>query len=272
MNLLMTRQFNGLQFDCYQDDNQNSSDNQFWATREQIGRLLGYANPEISVANIHNRNKERLDKFSTLINLIRVEGNRSVTREVTVYSFKGLLEICRFSNKPKANDVMDFLWNIADEIRKHGMYVTPQAAEQILNDPDVFIRVLQELKNEREKVKALADKIETDKPKVIFAESVEASKNSILIRELAKLLRQNGYIVGQNRLFAELRERGYLMKTGSDYNMPTQKSMELGLMEILERTINRGEGQILVKRTPKITGKGQIYFVNMFLTQSGKRD
>ena len=272
MNLLMTRQFNGLQFDCYQDEQQQGSDNQFWATREQIGRLLGYAEPDIAIGKIHNRNKERLDKFSTLTRMVKVEGNRTVTREVTVYSFKGLLEICRFSNRPNADSVMDFIWEVADEIRKHGMYVTPQAAEQILKDPDVFIRVLQELKNEREKAKALSEQIEMNKPKVIFAESVETSKNSILIRELAKLLRQNGYIVGQNRLFAELRERGYLMKCGSDYNMPTQKSMELGLMEILERTINRGEGQILVKRTPKITGKGQIYFVNMFLTQSGKRD
>ena len=269
MNLLMTRQFNGLQFDCYQDENQNSSDNEFWATREQIGLALGYANPRESIKNIHSRNKERLDKFSRGAQIDTPSGGTQMT---TVYNFKGLLEICRFSNQPNANAVMDFIWEVSDEIRKHGMYVTPQAAEQILNDPDVFIRVLQELKSEREKAKALADKIETDKPKVIFAESVEASKNSILIRELAKLLRQNGYIVGQNRLFAELRERGYLMKTGSDYNMPTQKSMELGLMEILERTINRGEGQILVKRTPKITGKGQIYFVNMFLTQSGKRD
>lgn len=272
MNLLMTRQFNGLQFDCYQDDNQNSSDNQFWATREQIGRLLGYSDPMRAIAHIHERNQARLDKFSSVVKLSTLEGSRTVTREVTVYNFKGLLEICRFSNQPNANAVMDFIWEVADEIRRHGMYVTPQTAEQILNDPDVFIRVLQELKSEREKAKALSDKIETDKPKVIFAESVEASKNSILIRELAKLLHQNGYIVGQNRLFAELRERGYLMKTGSDYNMPTQKSMELGLMEILERTINRGEGQILVKRTPKITGKGQVYFVNMFLTQSGKRD
>ena len=269
MNLLMTRRFNGLRFDCYQDDNQQDSDNQFWATREQIGRLLGYADPKDAIAKIHSRNKKRLDKFSREGQIVHPSGGTQMT---TVYSFKGLLEICRFSNKPKANDVMDFLWNIADEIRKHGMYVTPQTAEQILNDPDVFIRVLQELKSEREKAKALSEQIKADKPKVIFADSVEASKNSILIRELAKLLRQNGYIVGQNRLFAELRERGYLMKTGSDYNMPTQKSMELGLMEILERTINRGEGQILVKRTPKITGKGQIYFVNMFLTQSGKRD
>ena len=265
MNLLMTRNFNGLQFDCYQDENQNGSDNQFWATREQIGRLLGYSDPDASIRNIHSRNKKRLDKFSTCINSIRVEGNRTVTREVTVYSFKGLLEICRFSNQPNADSVMDFIWNIADEIRTKGMYITPAKMQEIVQNPDVWINVLQALKSEQQKVKALTEQAEADKPKVVFAESVEASPDSILVRDLAKKLRQNGFIIGGNRLFAELRERGFLMKCGSDYNMPTQKSMELGLMEILTRTINRGNGEVKICQTPKITGKGQVYFMNLFL-------
>lgn len=268
MNLLMTRQFNGLQFDCYQDEQQQGSDNQFWATREQIGRLLGYAEPDIAIGKIHNRNKERLDKFSTLTRMVKVEGNRTVTREVTVYSFKGLLEICRFSNRPNADSVMDFIWNIADEIRTKGMYITPSKMQEIMQNPDVWINVLQALKAEQQKVKALTEQAEKDKPKVVFAESVETSKSSILIRELAKLLRQNGCIVGQNRLFAELRDRGFLMKCGSDYNMPTQKSMELGLMEIKTTSINRGDGEIRTYRTPKITGKGQVYFINLFLGNS----
>lgn len=177
----------------------------------------------------------------------------------TVYNFKGLLESCRFSNQPKADAVMDFLWNVANEIRRNGIYITPAKMQEVMEDPDVWIQVLQALKNEQMKVKALQAQSEADRPKVLFAESVEASTSSILIRELAKLLRQNGYPIGQNRLFEELRNRGYLIKCGSDYNMPTQKSMELGLMEILERSINRGEGEIQICKTPKITGKGQVY-------------
>ena len=147
--------------------------------------------------------------------------------------------------------------------------MTPAKMQEVMKDPDVWIQVLQALKGEQQKVKALEAQAEQNKPKVIFAESVEASKGSILIRELAKLLRQNGYITGEKRLFVELRERGYLIKCGSDYNMPTQKSMELGLMEVLTRTVNRGEGEIKLCKTPKITGKGQVYFVNLFL---GKKD
>ena len=118
MKLLMTKNFNGIQLDCYKADNANDD---FWATREQIGRLLEYSNPGISIGNIHNRNKERLDKFSRVNQIDLPSGG---TQNVTVYNFKGLLEICRYSNQPKANAVMDFLWEIADEIRRTGYYST----------------------------------------------------------------------------------------------------------------------------------------------------
>ena len=120
--LLKTADFNGIGLDCYKGDDES----EFWATREQIGRLLGYKNPMHAIKDIHVRNKERLDKFSTGLILRQVEGNRTVTREIIVYNFKGLLEICRYSNQPKANAVIDFLWEIADDIRKHGMYLSPQ--------------------------------------------------------------------------------------------------------------------------------------------------
>ena len=103
MDLLMTRSFNGVQLDCYRADNANDV---FWVTRGQIGRLLEYGNPDTAIKNIHIRNADRLDKFSTQLKLSQVEGNRMVTREVIVYNFKGLLEICRYSNQPKANAVM----------------------------------------------------------------------------------------------------------------------------------------------------------------------
>ena len=118
------------------------------------------------------------------------------------------------------------------------------------------------------RIKALEAKTEADRPKVLFADSVTASKSSILVGEMAKLLKQNGVHTGQNRLFEILREKGFLIKRqGSDYNMPTQKSMEMGLFEIKETVINHSDGHTSVNKTPKVTGKGQQYFVNMFLGQ-----
>ena len=119
MELLTTKAFNGVTLDCYKADNEGDG---FWATREQIGQLLEYENPRVSVANIHNRNKERLDKFSTVIKLITEAGER----EAVIYNFKGFLEICRFSNQPKADAVIDFAWNVMDEIRKTGNFSLKQ--------------------------------------------------------------------------------------------------------------------------------------------------
>ena len=107
--------------------------------------------------------------------------------------------------------------------------------------------------------------IEADKPLVLFAKSVSVSNSSILVGELAKLLKQNGVDMGQNRLFEWLRANGYLIRReGTDYNMPTQYSMELGLFEIKETAITRSDGRVTISKTPKVTGKGQIYFVNKF--------
>ena len=122
MDLLTTRNFNGVEFNCYGADGSNDGD--FWATREQIGQLLGYENPNNSITQIHRRNKDRLDKFSTSYEVSQVEGSRIVTRKSTLYNFRGLLEICRYSNQPAANAVIDFLWDVADDIRKHGMYMS----------------------------------------------------------------------------------------------------------------------------------------------------
>jgi anti-repressor protein len=113
------------------------------------------------------------------------------------------------------------------------------------------------------------EKIEEDKPKVLFAEAVDSSVNSILISDLAKLIKQNGVDIGQNRLYSWMRENGYLIKRrGSDYNSPTQKSMEAGWFEIKERTVTKPDGQIIVTKTPKVTGRGQQYFVNKFLAST----
>lgn len=110
--------------------------------------------------------------------------------------------------------------------------------------------------------------LEEQKPKVIFANSVETAKTSILVGELAKIIKQNGYDIGQNRFFEWLRNNNYLIsRKGTDYNMPTQKAMELGLFEIKETSITHADGHISVNKTPKVTGKGQVYFVNKFLKE-----
>lgn len=123
-------------------------------------------------------------------------------------------------------------------------------------------RKLDDLKNVNLTLEA---KIKEDKPKVIFAEAVETAKTSILVGELAKILKQNGVATGQKRLFEWLRSNGYLIKGGSDKNMPTQRSMELGLFEIKETAVAHSDGHTTVQKTPKVTGKGQQYFINKFL-------
>ena len=118
------------------------------------------------------------------------------------------------------------------------------------------------------KVHKLEAQIEADKPKVLFADAVSASHTSILVGDLAKLISQNGYKIGGNRLFVWLRENGYLIKRkGSDWNMPTQRSMEMKLFEIKETNVQHADGHITVNKTPKVTGKGQQYFINKFLNQ-----
>lgn len=142
--------------------------------------------------------------------------------------------------------------------------------EKDYNSPEkIMARALriaeQELSNLKITVTEQAKRIEESRPKVLFAESVSASDTSILIGDLAKLLKQNGYDTGQKRLFEELRQRGLLMKAGSSKNLPTQKAMELGLFEVKESTINNPDGSVRVTKTTKVTGKGQVYFVNLFL-------
>lgn len=170
------------------------------------------------------------------------------------------------SDKPKAKPFRKWVTaEVLPSIRKHGGYLTPQKIEEVLLNPDTIIRLATDLKTEQEKVKALKVKVEQDKPLVAFANAVSVSNTSILVGELAKLLRQNGVNMGQNRLFDWMRKNGYLIsRKGSDYNMPTQRSMERGWFEIKETTISHSNGNTSISKTVKVTGKGQIYFINLF--------
>ena len=180
----------------------------------------------------------------------------------------------RLAMKAKNKAAEAFQAKIADEvipsIRKHGAYMTPETLEAAILNPDTMIKLCTALKEEQDKRKALESKVNQDAPKVLFADAVAASHTSILIGELAKILRQNGVNIGQNRLFAVLRADEFLIsRKGSDYNLPTQKSMDAGLMEIKETTIANPDGSIKITKTPKVTGKGQIYFTRRFM-EAGK--
>jgi anti-repressor protein len=153
---------------------------------------------------------------------------------------------------------------VVPNLRKFGGHLTASKIEEVLTDPDTLIRLATNLKAERLKRAALEAQAAADRPKVIFADAVDASPTSILVGDLAKLLHQNGVAVGQNRLFAWMRDNGYLMKQGESRNMPTQYGMELGLFEVKERTINNPDGSIRITKTTKVTGKGQVYFVSKF--------
>lgn len=177
----------------------------------------------------------------------------------------------RLAMKAKNEVAEKFQAKVADEIipsiRKHGGYI---AGQESLSDEELLERailVAQRKIAERDRIiEQQKKKIEEDKPKVMFADAVAASHTSILVGDLAKLIQQNGIKMGSRRLFAWMRENGYLIRrSGSDWNLPTQRSMELGLFEVKESTISLPDGSVRMNRTTKVTGKGQQYFLNKFL-------
>lgn len=175
-----------------------------------------------------------------------------------IISEPGLYRIVMKSRKPEAKEFQRWVTHeVLPSIRKHGAYMTQQTLDKALTSPDFLIQLATKLKEEQEKVKEL-------EPKARFADAVAASDGTCLIGELAKMLRQNGLGIGQNRLFAKLREDGYLGKTGSNRNVPTQKAMDLGLFRIKETAITHSDGHVTINRTAKVTGKGQTYFVDHY--------
>lgn len=175
------------------------------------------------------------------------------------------------SKLPSAEEFESWVFDeVLPSLRKHGAYMTDDTIEKALTEPDFLIRLATKLKEEKElRIKAEAQ-IEADKPKVLFADAVSVSKTSILIGELAKILKQNGVDTGEKRLFTYLRDNGYLIKRkGTDYNSPTQKAMELSLFEVKETTVTHSDGHVTINKTTKVTGKGQQYFINKFLYKKG---
>ena len=224
-----------------------------WFVGRDVCNILGYANSSDALAKRVDTEDKGVANCDTL------GGNQNLT----IINESGLYSLILSSKLPNAKRFKHWVTSeILPSIRKHGMYAT----DELINNPDVFIQVLQELKAERERKAALEAQAEANRPKIIFADAVAASHNSILIGDLAKLIKQNGVDIGQKRLFEWLRNNGYLMKSGASYNLPTQKSMELKLFEIKERTINNPDGSIRTTKTTKVTGKGQQYFINKLLS------
>lgn len=188
------------------------------------------------------------------------------TQEVTIVNEPGLYALVLGSCKPEAKAFKRWVTHeVIPSIRKHGMYATPTTIEQMIADPANAIKVFSALKQEQERRKELEATVEHNAPKVLFAEAVQASHDSCLVGQLAKMIRQNGKPIGDNRMFTWLRDNGWLCKKGENWNMPTQKAMEAGYFEIKETVIANPDGSTRITRTPKVTGKGQIYFINWFL-------
>ena len=187
--------------------------------------------------------------------------------EMLCLSEQGLYFFLARSEKPKTLSYQMWIGEeVMPSIRKRVLYMTPQMQAQLILDPDFIIRLAQELKAERIKVKALRTQTACDRSKVIFAEAIDASSSTIRIKALAKILRQNGVKIREKQLLAWLREKGYLKNSkGKGWNTPTPNSIKRGLFKVNTRIINNPDGSTQIIRTTKVTGRGQIYFINQLL-------
>lgn len=234
-------------------------ENEPWFVGKDVTEILGYQNGSRDI----NRHVDEEDRQNYQ------NGTLESNRGLTVINESGLYSLILLSKLPNAKKFKKWVTSeVLPTIRKHGAYMTENTLEEALTNPDFLIKLATELKEEQSKRKALEEEKKLNAPKVIFADAVSTSKTSILIGELAKILKQNGIETGQRRLFEWLRVNKYLIsRKGTDYNMPTQKSMELGLFDIKESVHLDSNGVNVITKTPKVTGKGQQYFINKFLNK-----
>ncbi|MEE6638585.1 phage antirepressor [Limosilactobacillus pontis] len=225
---------------------------------KDVATILGYKKPENAIAN----HVEDEDKTTTLI---QGTGSNYKSKSVIINE-SGLYSLILSSKLPTAREFKHWVTSeVLPAIRKHGAYMTDEKAFNVIHNANGLADLLQQAADQ---LMAKDVQIAEMKPKALFADAVSTSNTSILIGQLAKILKQNGVDTGQNRLFAWMRANGYLGKRGDSYNKPTQKSMELGLMEVKERTVNNPDGSIRVTITTKITGKGQQYFIDKLLKEA----
>ena len=232
-----------------------------------VARALGYKNPRDAISK-HCKGVVKRDGVSQTTNQ-----HGATTEQKSEMSFIPESDLYRLifgSKLPTAERFTDWVTSeVLPTIRKHGAYMTREALDAAIRDPDYLLRIVTALKEETDKRRALEKKAAEDSPKVLFADAVSTSDSAILIGELAKLIRQNGVEIGQNRLFQWMRDSGYLCAAGERYNMPTQRAMELGLFRVKETAISQPDGSVRVTRTTKVTGKGQQFFINKFLAARG---
>jgi anti-repressor protein len=226
-----------------------------------IASSLGYTNPQKAIKD-HCR-EDGVTFRSVIDNIGR-------TQQAKFIDEGNLYRLITHSKLPAADRFEGWVFDeVLPSIRKHGAYITTQKMEEIMNDPDSWIKLLTALKAEREEKECLKVQATENKSKVVFADAVSVSDGTMLIGELAKILKGNGLDIGQNRLFERLRQEGYLIKRkGTDYNAPTQMAMELGLFKVKETAITHSDGHVTISKTTKVTGKGQQYFINKYLMES----
>lgn len=238
-----------------------TKDDEPWFVASDICRSLDLSNPTMAMQRIDDDEKAKF-------NLGLSGGETNCVNEYGLYS------LALASRKKEAKDFKRWITHeVLPSIRKNGGYI---AGQETMSDDELMAKALLVANNkiaERDKIiEQKQARIEQMKPKEIFADAVATSHTSILIGDLAKLICQNGVQIGQKRLFVWLRDRGYLIKSGSSYNMPTQRYIEQGLFEIKESNLVNPDGSVRITRTPKVTGKGQIYFVNKFIGKERQID
>lgn len=231
-------------------------DGEPWMVGKDVAQALGYAKPRNAIA-AHVDEEDKKDA--------PIQGDLGGIQSMTVINESGLYSLVLSSKLPGAKRFRRWVTNeVLPSIRKDGGYIKTAPG---MTDADIMAKAILLAQKTIEGQKAQIDEMT---PKALFADAVSASSTSILVGDLAKLIRQNGMDIGQNRLFDWLRNNGYLIRAkGMSWNMPTQRSMDLGLFEVKETSITHSDGHISVNKTVKVTGKGQIYFVNKLVPKKG---
>jgi len=229
LTLIKSANFGNVKCDFWEDDNGN-----ILLTRKQIGQALEYADPQKAIDNLHAKHADRLDNFSVTL---KVRGADGKMYDTTLYTVKGVMEICRWSQQPKANAFMDWVWEVMETIRKHGAYLTPQKIEEVLLNPDTIIKLAMQLKEEQTKRLEAEKKIQELQPKAEFFDAVAGSKDAIDMNRAAKLIYEETRL-GRNKLFKLLRGKGILMKD----NIPYQEYIDKGYFRTIEQKYTKPDG------------------------------
>lgn len=233
----------------------STQDGEPWFVASDIAKALGYR-----MASDMNR---RLDDDEKGTRSVRTPGG---TQEMTVISEAGLYGAVLGSKLPEAKAFKRWVTHeVLPAIRRDGGYMAAKPDETPEETMARALRIADEtMRRQRERIESLSSANAEMRPKALFADAVAASDGTCLVGELAKMIAQNGVDIGQNRLFAWMREKGYLGKSGCNYNIPTQRSVEMGILKVKETAVHHADGHVTLKRTPKVTGKGQRYFIEKF--------